>query len=374
MPIKFRCQHCRQFLGISRDQAGAVTDCPTCGRTIRIPRLDGTIDPLPQPKLDLGDSDLASALDKLADIGQAQSMDSESASVVNPAVEEKSSPSVPERLHEPPKVSEVVLEPIVTNDSPQAPSSLPESVTAKTIEPPGLESPKISDLAPLQELAQQTAKYPISSHAQDSVKRRLLIGAVGFFLLFVGFLIGRWSAPEIVPQAATTPGELKNPPGQEEHAPAQPPDKETPLALTGRITYVSASGDTHPDAGARVLVLPALRKGIAKLPMEGFRAGADSQDAKLATILAASVGGHFAIADSDGRFQVQLPEAGEYRVLIISRYQPREETGPLAPQVKQFLGQYFERPEQLLGQTEYHMSPFRYRGEGSVPRDHTFTR
>lgn len=66
MPIKFRCQHCRQFLGISRAKAGEVFDCPTCGWTLRVPDLDGTIKPLPDPGLDMGDSKLAQALDELA--------------------------------------------------------------------------------------------------------------------------------------------------------------------------------------------------------------------------------------------------------------------------------------------------------------------
>ncbi len=65
MPIKFRCQHCRQFLGISRSKAGEIFDCPTCGWTLRVPDLDGSIKPLPSPGLDMGDSKLAKALDEL---------------------------------------------------------------------------------------------------------------------------------------------------------------------------------------------------------------------------------------------------------------------------------------------------------------------
>ncbi len=68
MPIKFRCQHCRQFLGISRSKAGEIFDCPTCGWTLRVPDLDGSIKPLPSPGLDMGDSKLAKALDELASI------------------------------------------------------------------------------------------------------------------------------------------------------------------------------------------------------------------------------------------------------------------------------------------------------------------
>lgn len=66
MPIKFRCQHCRQFLGISRSKAGEIFDCPTCGWTLRVPDLNGTVRPLPDPGLNMEDSKLAQALDELA--------------------------------------------------------------------------------------------------------------------------------------------------------------------------------------------------------------------------------------------------------------------------------------------------------------------
>ncbi len=75
MPIKFRCQHCRQFLGISRAKAGEIFDCPTCGWTLRVPDLDGTIKPLPGPGLDMGDSKLAQALDELASMEKPASME-----------------------------------------------------------------------------------------------------------------------------------------------------------------------------------------------------------------------------------------------------------------------------------------------------------
>src|SRR5215216_3266212 len=68
MPIKFRCTHCNQFLGISRAQSGTIVDCPACGRSIRVPNLDGTAAPLPKPAIDLSDRGLASALEQLASL------------------------------------------------------------------------------------------------------------------------------------------------------------------------------------------------------------------------------------------------------------------------------------------------------------------
>ena len=70
MPIKFRCEHCRQFLGISHTKSGMLVDCPTCGRTIRVPDPEGNVAPLPELKLNLKDSKLATALEELAMFGQ----------------------------------------------------------------------------------------------------------------------------------------------------------------------------------------------------------------------------------------------------------------------------------------------------------------
>ncbi|MFH1302311.1 MAG: hypothetical protein ABIK07_14720, partial [Planctomycetota bacterium] len=69
MPIKFRCQHCDQLMGISHSKAGEIVDCPTCGLSVRVPGLDGQIAPIPQPRLNLKDADLTNALDELAGIG-----------------------------------------------------------------------------------------------------------------------------------------------------------------------------------------------------------------------------------------------------------------------------------------------------------------
>ncbi len=48
-PVKFRCIHCRQLLGISRKKMGQTTECPTCGRTILVPTEDGDARTAPAP-------------------------------------------------------------------------------------------------------------------------------------------------------------------------------------------------------------------------------------------------------------------------------------------------------------------------------------
>ena len=74
MPIKFRCHHCRQMLGISQTRAGAIVDCPGCGRSLQVPLVDG-ISARPTTPATLRDTetkdpdpDLLDALLSLADL------------------------------------------------------------------------------------------------------------------------------------------------------------------------------------------------------------------------------------------------------------------------------------------------------------------
>jgi hypothetical protein len=40
MPIRFRCRHCQQLLGIARRKAGQSVRCPTCRRDVVVPQED----------------------------------------------------------------------------------------------------------------------------------------------------------------------------------------------------------------------------------------------------------------------------------------------------------------------------------------------
>lgn len=37
MPIRWRCEHCKQLIGIARRKAGAVVHCPTCAQALVVP-------------------------------------------------------------------------------------------------------------------------------------------------------------------------------------------------------------------------------------------------------------------------------------------------------------------------------------------------
>jgi phage FluMu protein Com len=40
MPVRFRCQHCNQLLGIARRKIGMEVSCPTCRNKVVVPPTD----------------------------------------------------------------------------------------------------------------------------------------------------------------------------------------------------------------------------------------------------------------------------------------------------------------------------------------------
>lgn len=51
MPIKFRCQYCRQLMGIARRKAGSMVDCTSCTKPVLVPFHDEPDKPRVPPPL-----------------------------------------------------------------------------------------------------------------------------------------------------------------------------------------------------------------------------------------------------------------------------------------------------------------------------------
>jgi hypothetical protein len=380
MPIKFRCPHCQQFLGISSGRAGAVTDCPMCGRTIRVPDIDGTVRPLPGLELNHLDARLASALDKLAGIGAGRP-----ASEAEEPEQGQESPQIEERPAAARVLPTPLPDPIEIAPAPQPRISEPPPAVPRTVASP----PSRIEASPVAVVVAPSAPVDPGSvlaalAAQDVPPRRsqpsrwvqplaLAIGAlVGAGLFAAGFVTGQWmEGSQPGTSVAVSPvAPVPEPEGAQ--APAATP--QPAAALTGRITYVSDSGDSLPDSGARILVLPQERQGTGLLPFEGVRASAAAGDLRVAQAAVRAMGGDLAVADNDGQYSVQLSEPGLYHVVILSRYQPGPPGAAVPPDAAAALQKFFERPSQVTGTAACHVSEFRYRGSGTSPRDHSFER
>lgn len=368
MPIKFRCPHCRQFLGISRAKAGEVADCPMCGKTLRVPDLDGTVKPLPTPKLDLQDSSLVSALGELAGIG------SDNATIDHGANEDHVEVSGDFDVN--PTAEPVVLEPL----EPAQPVATAARVrakkarkrsgpveTARSVRPGeatinGLEDSLHSIPAPpiaIGKTGQPGRSHSIPWRPIAAILGLLLLGGIGLLLM------NRTTTPTVT----ATDAEVAIP------AAAVSADTETAApSITGRITYVSESGDTRPDDGAKVIALPSVRSGTVKLDVAGFLVGSGDVDAQVATAALRALGGDVTSADEQGEYSLMLNDAGAYQLLVISRHQSRTWEVGMENQVQELLDRYFIRPSTLLGQLAYQLQELQFRGQGTSPRDFAFDR
>lgn len=379
MPIKFRCLHCRQFLGISRSRAGAVVDCPTCGRSVRVPSSDGKVEPLPAPRLNLKDSALASALDELAMIGrepigtqldddEPDAPDREAARPENRAATIPAPAPLPEPIPIEPPLPAERIEPA----SAAAKSADDHALTAAvTVQPSGPEK----ELVPGRKAAPFSDGNSVSPFGRRTIRSLLTLPIL---LPVAVFGIGGFLAGYAVGVRGRSPSEPSV--VQDRSSGKKSSDKGEALpggvAVTGRVTYRTAGGDSRPDVGARVIVLPEQRTGTAKLSVVGLRPADVDADFRLARAGLRALGGDVASVDAQGSFSIGLLRAGTYHILILSHHQARDnadETGDRAA-VQTVLEAYFDRPRSLLGRLQFHLDVLRYSGSGAQLRDHTFER
>lgn len=407
MPIKFRCQHCRQFLGISHLKAGLLVDCPTCGRTIRVPDPEGNVEPLPEPKLNLQDSRLANALNELAALGRGDTFEPESAVAVAEAENETPKPPTAATAPAP-------LAPPVPVAAP-APAPVPIRVEPPPLIPTPVEAHdphKLTPAATMQELAalanQSTPRDPavdqpfieprphINGNAisRSWVRNGVAISwviTIAMVTFFLGFIIGRWdrtpssnnvanNVPNNTPPAnvgmenGANNGGSNTPNNGTVARKDQPTSFGNTPAVRGRVTYQTNAGERRPDRGARVLLLPEKREGSTKLSVVGLRSADTDADVQIAATSLKAVGGDVAVVDDSGNFEIGGLKPGTYRILALSHFQPRDKRETLDGSLKGILDNFFERSEQLLGKCRYHVGQLKYSGKETELWDHSFER
>lgn len=345
-------------------------DCPTCGRTLRVPKLDGTVEPVPDPKLDMHDADLAGALNALAMIGQGDADDDQDAD--EPDVSAK--PVAVKVLAPQPR-------PIVV-DAP-----LPAEPVVRAAEKPKPAEPAatISSMDELAALAEQARQQPAAGPAMQSrqvpgasSQSPFKNGAVVAALVIVaaaasaaGFFVGRSGRATVeVPSETNTSDDPTGSATPTKTVPV-PPDRKA--AVTGQITYRSADDRRPADAGARVLVFPVKRNGSATISIAGFWANADKTDFRISLAGIRELGGDAAVADKDGRYTIHLPPTdGSYHILVISSFHQRESDSRLSAGDITLLSQYFDRPEPLIKQLSYKTDHIHFNGSSPETFNHVF--
>lgn len=362
MPIKFRCPHCRQFLGISPDQAGQLSDCPACGRTVRVPNLDGTVAPLPAAKIDLRDAQLANALTALSQIGAPVG----SGSVATLAPAPAATTTTISRAPQPVAVAVPVtppLEPKLVAPAPQTPTS---ATTADLV--PSL----LIDFDPTPvEVTEPRRARRTGFPRELRIAAVVLIVAIIFMAgLLTGRAVERRSGP-----STTDPGPARQnraAKAAEAAAPVVLPSSVPAQGIGGTLSWQAADGQRQPDSGARIIAVPEQPPGGPPLFAAGYRTGAVSVDRERAVDAIRKLGGDYAIADAHGRYVLQLP-AGRYQILFLSRHLSRNSEQPLDLHLNSILASFFDQPQGLVGSVLVESQAIEFDGRPRV-LDHAFGR
>lgn len=414
MPIKFRCEYCRQLMGIAENKAGSQVDCPTCGRALRVPTRPGTVEPPPaKPTIDLADNDLRRALDELAHIGHAEKIEVPPEPHPTPAAR----PQVIQvrgdcQVREGGQVRDAGQ----VSDSGQLPGTNPPKPSTdlvpqranidivaleplprmKVVDPPA--NPQVAAAEPPAPLAPSTIAEVSFNEVLGGLARESLPGRVSSSSPKTGPAIGTAAS---TPARRGTPfwgvilvaivcllvgavagvaaarylfNTRVNPAGVEDESAAMSKSVEPVDAqpvIHGRLTFRDAQRQRQPDSGAVVLLLPVKKMG-QKLDHTGLRPNDDEESRTAAAQRVARLGGRFIRTDDDGRFQVDLPAGNDFVLLVLSHFRGRSVTDEASDALLNQLEVYFERPDQLVGKLAFHLERIRRSDTESVNWDHTF--
>lgn len=316
--------------------------------------LDGTVQPMTKPELNLADTHLAKALDELARLAEAPAQKMVAPKSENGDADENDAENqIPQPLPEPIPI-EVPLPP--TPIVLQPPANVVLNGTTENGTP--LESTLLAELAALSanapptELRElpQAAAPAIRSQVTETTSIRLAITVLIVFL--AGMLVERFiHVLEMLGRPSTTVSQQAKAEADES-------------LFSGRITYKTKEGESLPDKGARVLVFPQQRSGEVKLSIVGFRPADSAADQLVANAALKALGGGAATVDEKGQFRLPI-DAGNYQLLVISHYQLNE--NPKAnPALSKLLADYFDKPDELLGKVQTKFSPLRIKGTGDI--------
>ena len=369
MPIRFRCSVCQQFLGISHRRAGQIVECPSCGRNVRVPERDGVGQAVDEePAMNLDDSELVGALEKLADIGAVpESSGSETIAPSAAQIDESNEPLVippPQavRVEQPPLADAKPIAEAVENvvsKAPRSAVSIVENIPPADASPAAVAAP---------------ANRGASSGSWSVAAIVGLIGAA------IGYAVGTSQSTEREPMGPETAAQPTIAEKGLQHGGAEvtkerrPPVANRSPSIRGTVKWVNAAGAERPDAGARVLVFPESRPSSFKLRIEGFRCGDADADCEAAGATLKALGGCASIVADDGSYSATLNQPGTYTILMISRYQARDDSDPLPHEVRVMLDEWFDGGARVLGKLSFAASTLEFDGRSTAVRDHSFDR
>lgn len=267
----------------------------------------------------------------------------------------------------------------------EAPDStpVPKAPTPEIVESqPTLDSATINASELKQELDALAAMAPATNlnavplvASKPGSASKSIIWTIAVFCVFAGFLIGRsFGGGSSDQETAKTKTEENGESKTQSSKPSPTKITTTNQSLTGRITYRTALDESLPDSGARVILLPRQASVEKHLPVDGLRPGDANSLFETASQTVAHAGGVAVTVTNDGTFTAEVPQTGNYHVLLFSKFHRRGNDSNLTPDMQQALNDYFAETEQrkLLGQWGIAYGRIRIDGKKPVPWDHVF--
>lgn len=400
MPIQFRCQYCRQRLGIADSRAGAVVDCPACGRTLRVPgKDDGAAGTQVTSARTAADPQLQSALQLLSAIEPGTQSGTAPATIpiasVHKVVPRKAThlPATPGKpvptgsdtapVAPADPLKELAALPVAAvEDLPllAAPELLEDTtgiaeVAAEAANGATAETPTVAlfdpTTAPLAETLAELAAQPLpgspAAPPRSALRRSfpILIPLLTGLLMFTaGYLTGKSGSseqPAVESQAAAVPDTTAPP---ESVAPQ-------PVAagqISGLVQAAGADGKLVPDAGALLIIAPADNPSELRIDGRFLRDAPDTPGRLAITAALGQLGVSFTHAAADGAFSLPLSAPGPCVLIVVSRHNVRPAAAPLAADVVAGLNEWFTAPSAVTGRLQTVVQTITAPGDGSGVR------
>lgn len=314
-------------------------DCPQCGRSLRVPELDGRTRKLPPTVSEFKtDSGLISALSELSALGEETEPQDHVAST-STATAVQAPTAMPQRVETVAVPLERIDDLVVQADGDEdGPFMLAESLE----ELAGISDPDIDE-----ELSDELlTEMQLVSHPSASP---LLLMFGGMLLLLGGTAAGWWLGksdrfnPQAAPAVDTAPDAIAD--SEVDDGAGQPVAE----VLSGTVTYVDTAAVTQPDSGALILSLPEEHEGSFRLHAKAFLKAPSHPD-RVATLAALeAIGGAVTVADSSGQFVLNPKQMNNSVVFAVSRHKARAADVPIDDKAAVVLDRWFDSTSHICG-------------------------
>jgi len=124
--------------------------------------------------------------------------------------------------------------------------------------------------------------------------------------------------------------------------------------VSGRISFLTQQGKTVADAESVVIVLPANREPDEKFDYTSLRPNVAPTNVPTTLLQAMrTLGGGYTRVDRNGTYDLELPSAGEYYILIISSHETRPSSRQPSTTDVTEMSKFFKGPLDLIAKNDF---------------------